>query len=52
MDAAPVKCLLTGTKLTLHCGLVEARLPGRSVQIFRTEDQGQLPGYSMFKRVP
>ncbi len=52
MDAAPVKCLLTGTKLTLHCGLVEARIPARSVQVFRTEDQGDLPGYSMFKRVP
>ncbi len=52
MDAAPVKCLLSGARLALHCGLVEARIPGRSVQVFRTEDQGQSPGYSMFKRVP
>jgi cyclomaltodextrinase len=52
MDAAPVRCLLSGARLTLHCGIVEASVPPHSVQVFRTEDRGSSAGYSMFKRVP
>ncbi|CAN5424985.1 cyclomaltodextrinase [soil metagenome] len=51
MDAAPMRCLLSDEQVVLHCGLVEHRIPPRSVRIFRTLDQGVTPGYSMFKRV-
>ncbi len=51
MDAAPMECLLTGDHAVIRSGLIECKLPPRSVRLFRTVDRGAGPGYSMFKRV-
>ena len=51
MDAAPLECLISGDRVTVHCGFIEQSLPPKSIRVFRTVDQGTDPGYSMFKRV-
>ncbi len=52
MDASPLECLLTGTHVMTHCGLIEVKMPPQSAHIFRTVDRGNETSYSMFKRVP
>jgi glycosidase len=51
MDAAPIECLLTGERMTLHSGTALVSLPPCGVHVFRSVDRGRGPNYSMFKRV-
>lgn len=50
-DMAPLCCLLTGERVMVGSGMLDVTLPPHSIRVYRTEDQGQFPGYSMFKRV-
>ncbi len=51
MDAAPLECLLTGERISMHSGTATLKVPGRSARVFRSIDRGSGPDYSMFKRV-
>jgi len=51
MDCAAVECLLSGERVMIRCGWLEARVPPQSARLYRTTDQGGAAGYSMFKRV-
>jgi hypothetical protein len=50
MDASALQCLLTGEKTVLRSGVIDLTLPPRSIRLFRSLDQGQHAGYTMFKR--
>ncbi|MDX2177193.1 MAG: alpha-amylase family glycosyl hydrolase [Candidatus Sumerlaeia bacterium] len=52
MDASALRCLLSGERVHLQCGTIETTVPPHSARVYRTEDLGDRPGYSMFKRVP
>ncbi|MGF1573817.1 MAG: alpha-amylase family glycosyl hydrolase [Sumerlaeia bacterium] len=51
MDAAPLECLFTGTKINMLSGFLKTTVPAKQAMIFRTADRRKNKGYSMFKRV-